>query len=271
MFGEALRKVEAESLAYRLSDEGKRPDWKTMTVLVTVAACLTLQNFTAHPDRLIPATRFVVGLVEGPAAARAAERTLLRWSFDQLSSRAWWATCTFITYAVIPMLVIKFAFRERIIDYGLKIRGAIDAWRIYVLFLLVMVPLVTVCSREEHFQRTYPMYGFTSVEQVRAELWQWELWYAIQFVGLEFFFRGFMVLGTKHRFGVYSIFVMTVPYCMIHFGKPVPECAASIVAGVALGIMSLVTRSIWLGAAIHIAVAWGMDCACLARRGLLTF
>jgi hypothetical protein len=78
-----------------------------------------------------------------------------------------------------------------------------------------------------------------------------------------------MVHGTKHRFGIYSIFVMTLPYCMIHFGKPIPECVASIIAGIVLGLMSLVTRSIWLGAGIHIAVAMGMDLACLARRGLL--
>jgi membrane protease YdiL (CAAX protease family) len=103
---------------------------------------------------------------------------------------------------------------------------------------------------------------------VDADLLRWEVVYAVQFVALEFFFRGFLVHGLKHRFGVYSVLVMTVPYCMIHFGKPMPEATASIIAGVALGLVSLATRSIWLGAALHISVAWGMDAACLARRGL---
>ncbi len=39
-------------------------------------------------------------------------------------------------------------------------------------------------------------------------------------------------------------------------------------AGVLLGFMSLKTRSIWLGAALHISVAWVMDFASLYRRGL---
>ncbi len=52
---------------------------------------------------------------------------------------------------------------------------------------------------------------------------------------------------------------MTIPYCMIHFGKPMPEALGAIGAGVVLGLLSLKTRSIWLGAAIHIGVAWTMD------------
>jgi membrane protease YdiL (CAAX protease family) len=62
---------------------------------------------------------------------------------------------------------------------------------------------------------------------------------------------------------------MMLPYCMIHFTKPLPEACASIVAGLALGLMSLKTRSIWLGAALHITVALSMDLASLARQGFL--
>jgi hypothetical protein len=43
----------------------------------------------------------------------------------------------------------------------------------------------------------------------------------------------------------------------------------SILAGVALGLVSLVTRSIWPGAFLHILVAWGMDASVLFRRGLI--
>jgi membrane protease YdiL (CAAX protease family) len=85
----------------------------------------------------------------------------------------------------------------------------------------------------------------------------------LQFVSLEFFFRGFMLHGCRRRFGAYSIFAMTIPYCMIHYHKPLPETFSAIAAGVILGYMSLRTRSIWLGAALHIAVAWTMDAAAL--------
>jgi membrane protease YdiL (CAAX protease family) len=268
-FGEPLRKVEAESLAYRLSDAGRRADWKTPVVFVTAAACLILQQYTAQPTSVIGPAKFLAFTFGGPDAAGEVEAALRRWASDPLAARLWWAGVAVLTYAAIPLLVLTFAFRESPRDYGLKVRGALDAWPLYAILVCVMVPLVTVFSATEHFQQTYPFLRFQSAGEVRAGLVKWELAYAAQFVGLEFFFRGFLVHGTKHRFGAYSVFVAMVPYVQIHFGKPMPEATASLVAGVVLGVLSLVTRSVWLGAALHIGVAWGMDCACLYRRGLL--
>jgi uncharacterized protein len=267
-FGEALRKVEAQSLQYRQSEAGQRVDWKTITVLLTAALCLTVQNY-ANPSWVRPAVGFLAGLVGGPDGERAAVDWLDAWTADRLGHLTWWASVAVLTYAVIPALVIRLGFRERLSDYGVKLRGALTGWPVYLVFVAVMVPLVHLFSAEDRFQATYPFYRVTSPDEVDERLLWWELLYALQFVALEFFFRGFLVHGTKHRFGVYAVLVMTVPYCMIHYGKPLPEALASIIAGVALGLISLATRSVWLGAALHISVAWGMDLACLARRGLL--
>jgi membrane protease YdiL (CAAX protease family) len=268
-FAEPLRKIEADALSYRLSDAGRHTDWKTATVLVTAAACLILQNYTASPTQVGPAAKFVANLIDGPALAESVEMTLRKWSYDQLSSRIWWAAVAVITYAVIPILVLKCALGGRLSEHGLKLRGVLYSWPLYLVFVAVMVPLVLVCSMEQRFQDTYPFLRLSSAQSVREQLWKWELAYAAQFIGLEFFFRGFIVHGTKHRFGAYAVFVSMVPYVQIHFGKPMPEATASLIAGIVLGYMSLVTRSVWLGAALHIGVAWGMDCACLYRRGLL--
>ena len=51
------------------------------------------------------------------------------------------------------------------------------------------------------------------------------------------------------------MFVAVVPYCMIHFQKPLPEALGAIVAGVVLGALSLRTGSVLGGAAVHVAVA----------------
>ena len=40
-------------------------------------------------------------------------------------------------------------------------------------------------------------------------------------------------------------------------------------AGIILGFMSLKTRSIWLGAAVHVAVALSMDLLALSQKGLI--
>ncbi|MBT7743148.1 MAG: hypothetical protein HN727_15190 [Opitutae bacterium] len=46
-----------------------------------------------------------------------------------------------------------------------------------------------------------------------------------------------------------------------------PETFAAIVAGIILGFMSLKTRSIWMGAVLHVTVALTMDICALWRAG----
>ena len=76
-----------------------------------------------------------------------------------------------------------------------------------------------------------------------------------------------MTLGLKNRFGFYSIFIMTIPYCMIHFGKPMPETIGAIIAGLILGTLSMKSRSILLGVLIHYSIAISMDMCALWRKG----
>jgi hypothetical protein len=52
---------------------------------------------------------------------------------------------------------------------------------------------------------------------------------------------------------------MVVPYCMIHYGKPMAETCGAIFAGLVLGTIAMRTRSIWGGVAIHVCVALSMD------------
>jgi membrane protease YdiL (CAAX protease family) len=95
----------------------------------------------------------------------------------------------------------------------------------------------------------------------------WQILYFVQFICVEFFFRGFLLHGLKQKFGYYSVFIMTIPYCMIHFGKPMPETFSAIIAGIILGTLSLKSNSIWLGVAIHYSVAITMDLAAIWQLG----
>jgi len=134
---------------------------------------------------------------------------------------------------------------------------------VYGLFYLFMVPFLLAVSQTDSFQHTYPFYRLVPGESLWPRFLAWEALYALQFLSLEFFFRGFLVHGARRQFGAYCIFAMMVPYCMIHFGKPLLETCGAIGAGIILGFMSLKTRSIWLGAALHVAVAWTMDAAAI--------
>ena len=159
--------------------------------------------------------------------------------------------------------------RERIADYGLNFRGILRSSWVYLAMFLFMVGPLVLASQTEAFQAKYPFYHLQPGEPFWPRLWIWEMAYVAQFFALEFFFRGFMVHGLRQRFGIYAVFVMTVPYCMIHFGKPMAETFGAIGAGIILGLMSLKTRSIWFGACLHVAVAMSMDFLSLWHKGML--
>jgi len=84
----------------------------------------------------------------------------------------------------------------------------------------------------------------------------WGFLYLVQFVCLEFFFRGFMLNALRPALGANAVFVMCVPYTMIHFPKLWPEAAGAMAFGLFLGLLALRSRSIWGGVAVHAAPTW---------------
>lgn len=168
-------------------------------------------------------------------------------------------------YLVIPALVVKLAFRQRLRDYGLGWGSLHRHWHFYVLVLAGMLPLVIMAARTPYFQQTYPFYSYVSASLAGFVIWQAA--YALQFVAVEFFFRGFLLFGLRPTFGVHALLVGMVPYCMIHFQKPMGEALGAIVAGFLLNYLALKNRSIWGGAFLHWMIALTMDAAAIFFRG----
>ncbi len=264
-FVEPWQRIDRENRAFLAREESRRVDGKVVWVLLTAAVVLTLQEYLGGDHDWITNGLGLFGLERAGARFDA---FMTDPEDARLKGHVYWALFSFATYFFLPCLVILFVFRERVRDYGLKPRGAFADWWIYAVVLGVMLPILFVVSHNARFQQTYPFYKIEPGQPLWPRFWVWEVSYGVQFIGLEFFFRGFLVHGTKHRFGFYAVFVMTVPYCMIHFPKPMPETFGAMVAGVVLGYMSLKTRSIWMGAAIHLSVALSMDFLLMWRKGL---
>jgi len=258
--------MQAQEEAALYAARHPEPDRKVVLVLVTTCVTLTLQYYVFRTGSFAQVPALLEWIGASNLADWIAKRTYAVQD-RQLAQLLFWAAGSVMTYVFIPALIIKFGFRERIAQYGLNVRGILrSSWLYLAMFLFMVGPLVLM-SRTEAFQAKYPFYHLQRGEAFWPRLWIWELAYACQFFALEFFFRGFMVHGLRHRFGVYAIFIMTVPYCMIHFGKPMAETFAAIGAGIILGGMSLKTRSIWLGACLHVTVAMSMDFLALWQTG----
>ncbi len=257
-----LRRVDAELRAFLNSEASRRVDGKVILVLLAAVLALLVQQFVAMQESLEPLADLLRGLGLASLAADLVEATSTR-----LGALTWWAVISFAAYVALPMLLIRFVFRERLRDYGLKLGGVFTDWWVYAVMMAFAWPAIFLASATSRFQETYPFYHLAVGEGAWPNLVQWEILYTCQFFAVEFLFRGFLVHGLKHRFGAYAIFVMMVPYCMLHFNKPLLEALAAIVGSIALGFMSLRTRSIWMGIAIHVTVAWSMDAASLWRQG----
>ncbi len=263
LFAHTFRSAEEESEHYRKVNPAS--DKKVIWICVVVALSLTFIKYFGDDT-------FFTGFLRGIGLANLSEKFFTWTNLSEnarLNHLAWWVFVIIFFYFIVPFLLIKFIFRERLSDYGLKWKGAFKDYYLYVIMLVVMVPLVLFFSTTHSFQERYPFYKLHSNENFYPNFYLWELLYFLQFFSLEFFFRGFMLHGIKHRFGFYSVFVMTIPYCMIHFGKPLPETISAIAAGIVLGTVSLKSRSILLGVCIHYSVAIAMDLCALWREGLL--
>jgi len=191
-------------------------------------------------------------------------------SDNNLPTLSWWVLLVMIFYLVIPALIIKFGWHQDLSEYGLSLGTEPRPLQLLGACVAIMLPLVYLMSLTEGFAAKYPFLQIYNGEPyIGQTLLFWELIYFLQFFGIEFFFRGFLVHSLKPSLGLYSIFVMTVPYCMVHFGKPPAETISAIIAGIFLGWLSYRNGSIWLGLILHCTVAFSMDILALYNKGLL--
>lgn len=131
----------------------------------------------------------------------------------------------------------------------------------YGLMLLAMVPLIALASLQKDFLLLYPKWQHMAGVRSASPLgkWLYELAYGSDFLTIEFFFRGFLVLAFARYAGAAALLPMAVFYCTIHFGKPLGECISSFFGGLLLGMITLRTRSIWGGLLVHLGIAWLME------------
>jgi membrane protease YdiL (CAAX protease family) len=240
---EQWRAIDAET--ERDPGGGGRTSLPVLMVLLTVAGALTLQEYLGGHNTyqaLFP-----------PDGTR----------YWELRGYVWWSGWRVFGYVILPMVVIACMPGGRIRDYHISPRGFFKHLWVYLLLFAAVLPFVVIASTTSAFRHTYPFYRIAN--RSYTDLAIWELLYAVQFLSLEFFFRGFMLQGLRRALGGNAIFVMIVPYCMIHYGKPMSETLGAVGAGLILGTLAMRTRSIWGGVLIHVGVATTMDV--LALRG----
>jgi hypothetical protein len=240
-----------------------------LVILVTVPVALTLLEYYGMPwhytrhiagrdlrivgDRTPPFTEWLKGVtMPGP---------------PELQSYVWWGIAILVTMVLLPVAAGALAgFSPR--QLGVKVKGTLRDAPVYLVLFLVFFPVLWLASHSPEFQATYPFYP----RQKRTLGWDYvafEAIYCLQFFAVEFFFRGFMVLGLKPRIGIASVLVMLAPYCMIHYYKPFPEAMGAIGAGIVLGVLAWRTGTVIYGWFLHYGVALSMNLLSLSQTNRL--
>lgn len=169
--------------------------------------------------------------------------------WQEALSWSWWFGIKGLAGFVIPVLILTLVFKRKPKEIGLGL-GDVKFAR---AAMLVYVPLVAigtwVLSSNGEFQGAYP--HFRGATNDWTLLLVYEISYLAYWIGWEYLWRGFVLFGTSHTFGVYAIFVQALPFALLHASKPFPEQLLSIAGGIALGAVVWRCRSFWVAVPIH--------------------
>ena len=185
---------------------------------------------------------------------RFGDRVTLQGSSEAAGAVYSFLAC-FVLLGLVPMLIVKLIFRERLVDYGVTIGNGRRTLRNIVLFAPFFIGAGYISAHTPSVRAAYPINpAAASMPLVHA------LTYLAFYIGWEFHFRGFLQLGLRDRLGAASaLWVQVLASTILHIGKPNEELIAAIFAGIFWGILVYRTRSILAGLAQHYALGISLD------------
>ncbi len=138
-----------------------------------------------------------------------------------------------------------------------------------ILYLVSFVAIIVVWfgSDDPALQNEYPL-----SKNVASALWIlviYEICYFFYYVGWEFHFRGFLMMGLSEKNRYFAIIYSTLISTIMHYGKPVSEIIGAAFIGILFGILVLKGKSIGPFLFVHYLLGIANDIFCLIRLSLL--
>ncbi|MCI2228313.1 CPBP family intramembrane metalloprotease [Polaribacter sp. MSW13] len=171
----------------------------------------------------------------------------------------------FIIFSIGILVFYKLIEKHNKNFYGFSIKDV--KWKLYLLLLLIAFPFILFASYQPSFLRQYPSIGYTGTFINKwLALVIYEPTYLLDFISIEWFFRGFLILGMIKSLGSKAILPMVALYVFFHIGKPTGEIIGSAFGGYVLGVISMYSKSIIGGIVIHMGVAFLMDAMAIFQK-----
>jgi membrane protease YdiL (CAAX protease family) len=151
-----------------------------------------------------------------------------------------------IYYLLIPLAAGLLLFRDKPRDYGIRIGRWKSAIILTAVCLAAMALILYGVGKMPDFRSYYYRYAIDWPKLLLDN--------ALFMFAWEFLFRGYMLFGLEKSIGKSAVFVQTIPFVLLHFGKPFLETLACIPGGFIFGYVAYRTRSFLPCFVIHFGI-----------------
>jgi membrane protease YdiL (CAAX protease family) len=163
-----------------------------------------------------------------------------------------------VVFGLLP-LGILLVLREDPRRYGLGLGDRRRSLALGTLAVAVTVPVIALIAGLPEIRAWYGPSMSTVPGVVFTNL--------LDLVPSEFLLRGFVLFALLRAVGPFGVIIATVPFAMIHIGKPDLEVLSTLGGGLVFGWLNWRTGSIWASALYHVAIQSTVIVAAAAWAG----
>jgi membrane protease YdiL (CAAX protease family) len=166
--------------------------------------------------------------------------------------------CCFVLLGVVPALMVKLVFSQRLSDYGVQLGQRASTLRWVLIGAPVFVLLGYLSANDPAVAAEYPINSNAGISPPAFALHACA--YALFYMGWEFYFRGFLQFGLRDSLGaVNALWVQVLASVLLHIGKPDAEIFGAILGGILWGLVAYQTRSLLAGLSQHFLLGISLD------------
>lgn len=180
------------------------------------------------------------------------------WNGDAgYTAEAYTFLSAFVLFALVPGVVIRFLFKERMRDYGWQIGDWRFGWKAVAVMAPIMVLSTIPSASMPDFIAEYPIdkgAGTSGLIFARHAMM-----YLFFYIGWETLFRGFMQFGLRSLGDWNAILIQTALSCIAHIGKPSGEIYSSILGALVWGVVAFRSKSLLYVLVVHWLLGVSLD------------
>ncbi len=161
------------------------------------------------------------------------------------------AFSAFLVMFLLPAGIIRFVFKEKLIDFGLSFpKDRQSAVKLTLIAIVILLPILFLLATLTNFQQYYlikhKIDAFFMLEVIAS---------FIYFFSEEFLFRGVLFFGLWDKFKFHTFWITNLVFALLHLGKPFGEIFVAFFIGNIFSYLSFKTKSILPAVVVHFIIA----------------